>query len=179
MHRTLSGSPAALAAFAALGRITYTTAPDATATVTLEVAATDGRGAVRREVPIVVTPQPDRPQLSASGTLAGPASVAREISYNELLRATGAQNVDGDGVRFLVKSVQGGGLETWNGSRWVPMLAVRFLSAPANRQGLIGPETRLRWQPHAGSSVLPELLLVAWDGRLTSGSSCRLGFGNA
>jgi hypothetical protein len=180
MHRTLTGSPVALAAFAALGRISYTTAPDATAPVTLEVEASDGDCTVHRDVPIVVTPQPDRPVLAATGTLFGPASSAREISHADLLGATGARDADGNDIRFIVENVQGGRLETWNGSQWVPVrVAPRYFTTSASRVTLVGPTTRLRWVADAGASVRPSITLRAWDGTLASGSTCRVGFGDA
>ncbi|MFM7075636.1 MAG: hypothetical protein ACKO3G_06135 [Planctomycetaceae bacterium] len=173
-RRTLRGSPAALSAFAALGRVGYVTEADGTAPRTLFATLSDGTTAVRREVPIVVVPVADRPLLAAAGSLV--PGVGGAIGHADLVRATGARDADGEAVRFILEGSQGGLLERWDGARWTAVrgaIPVMWTGYPGPGTTVIGPRTILRWRSD-GSGTKATLTLRGWDGARASAVACRV-----
>jgi hypothetical protein len=176
-HRTLAGSPAALAAFARLGRLSYVTEPDGTGPRTLTVSLSDGTSTVRRDVTIVVVPVDDRPVLAASGILGGSPPSGRAIGHEELLQATAARDPDGSAVRFTVERVAGGTLEAWDGKRWTAVRPSVFMpgsASPTPGTIVIGIDTVLRWRP--APSGERSIVVRGWAGSRASASTCRLRF---
>ena len=88
--------------------------------------------------------------------------VSVTISYDELLAATGASDVDADILRFLVESVSSGAL-TKNGTPVTP------------GQTLLGPGESLVWSPGSNANgVATAFTIRAWDGFITSRKEVRV-----
>jgi hypothetical protein len=167
--RTFSGTTSALNAyFKSLGRITYTTAPDSTAERLLTTTVSDGSLAATAQTRIVVTPANDRPTLATAVTLTAKAGKPLVITHKRLLAASSAYDVDGDPLRFRIKSLVAGRLEKWNGFRWV---AVQLGGGNPTRDWraappVLGPGERMRWVPPAGATGTIEAFTIrAEDGR--------------
>jgi hypothetical protein len=169
--RTFSGTTSALNAyFKTLGRISYTTAPDSTATRVLTTTVSDGSLAATAQTRIVVTPANERPTLAAAVTLTAMAGKPLVITYEQLLAASSAQDGDGDPLRFRIETLVAGRLEMWNGFRWV---AVQVGGRRPTRDGQAAPlldrGERMRWVPPARATGTIEAFTIrAADGRLTS-----------
>ena len=178
--RTFVGSTTALNAyFKSLGRITYTTAPDATASQRLTTTVSDGALTTTARTQIRVTPVNDRPTIATSATFLAAAGQPVVITYARLLAASTARDVDGDSLRFRIESLTAGRIEKWNGSRWV---AVRVNAgqplSPSNQPSLpprLGPGERIRWVPPVGATgTIPAFAVRVSDGGLRSLDTCQV-----
>ena len=178
--RTFAGSTTALNAyFKSLGRITYTTAPDATASQRLTTTVSDGALTATARTQIRVTPVNDRPTIATSATFLAAAGQPVVITYSRLLAASTARDVDGDSLRFRIESLTAGRIEKWNGSRWVAVQvnAGQPLSR-SNRASLpptLGPGERIRWVPPVGATgTIPAFAVRVSDGGLRSLDTCQV-----
>jgi hypothetical protein len=178
--RTFAGSTTALNAyFKSLGRITYTTAPDATASRRLTTTVSDGALTATARTQIRVTPVNDRPTIATSATFLAAAGQPVVITYSRLLAASTARDVDGDSLRFRIESLTAGRIEKWNGSRWVAVQvnAGQPLSR-SNRASLpptLGPGERIRWVPPVGATgTIPAFAVRVSDGGLRSLDTCQV-----
>ena len=178
--RTFVGSTTVLNAyFKSLGRITYTTAPDATASRRLTTTVSDGALTTTARTQIRVTPVNDRPTIATSATFLAAAGQPVVITYARLLAASTARDVDGDSLRFRIESLTAGRIEKWNGSRWV---AVRVNAgqplSPSNQPSLpprLGPGERIRWVPPVGATgTIPAFAVRVSDGGLRSLDTCQV-----
>jgi len=178
--RTFAGSTTALNAyFKSLGRIIYTTAPDATASQRLTTTVSDGALTTIARTQIRVTPVNDRPTIATSATFLAAAGQPVVITYARLLAASTARDVDGDRLRLEIESLTAGRIEKWNGSRWV---AVRVNAGQplsrSNQASLpprLGPGERIRWVPPVGATgTIPAFAVRVSDGRLRSLDTCQV-----
>jgi len=160
--RTFTGRTADLNAyFKSLGRITYQTAPDNTRPRRLTISVSDGELTSSFASQIRVTPVNDRPTVAPATTLRGVAGQRVVISHAQLLRASGARDVDGDSLRLRITSLQAGRIEKWAWGKWWRV------SPGGSRWAVLVPGDRIRWIPPARArGTIAAFTLRVSDGRL-------------
>ncbi|MBF6624908.1 MAG: DUF4347 domain-containing protein, partial [Pseudomonas stutzeri] len=107
--------------------------------VSFTYTATDNDGGVSAPgtVTITITGTNDAPTVDASATISGGTEdSAKDITYAQLLAATGAQDVDGDAISFRIETINSGQLKKDTGSGFVDVVA---------GVTLIGPGESLLW----------------------------------
>ena len=173
-ERTFSGTVANLNAFFSRpGSITYTpTAGNRVSrTLTLQAQGSDGKGGSDTSALLIrsVARLAPAPAVNAAALL-GPSAAGRpvQITYGQLVQATGATQTATRSVEFMLDSVQSGRIQIYGNGRWYPVLSTssgRPSFVAALRQPILAPGGMIRWIPAAGAlGTVPAFRVRTWDG---------------
>ncbi|MFM8803843.1 MAG: beta strand repeat-containing protein [Planctomycetia bacterium] len=171
---TFSGTAASLNAFFQRpGSITYTPAAGSLVprTLTLQAQGSDGKGGSDTSALLIrsVKRLAPAPTVSAAALL-GPTAAGRpvQITYGQLVQATGATQTTTRSVEFMLDAVQSGRLQIFDNGRWypvVPFSSRRPAFVAAFRQPILAPGGMIRWIPADGATgTVAAFSVRTWDG---------------
>jgi hypothetical protein len=171
---TFSGSVASLNAFFRRpGAITYTPATGSLVPrmLTLQAQGSDGKGGSDTSALLIrsVSRLAPAPVVNAAALL-GPSAAGRpvQITYGQLVQATGATQTTTRSVEFVLDSVRSGRLEIFDNGRWYPVVPPtmrRPSFLPPSRQPILAPGGMIRWTPAANAvGTVAAFRVRTWDG---------------
>lgn len=171
---TFTGTVANLNAFFSRpGSITYTPTAGSLVprTLTLQAQGSDGKGGSDTSALLIRSVARLAPALAVNAAaLLGPSAAGRpvQITYGQLVQATGATQTATRSVEFMLDSVQSGRIQIYGNGRWYPVLSTssgRPSFVAALRQPILAPGGMIRWIPAAGAQgTVPAFRVRTWDG---------------